>query len=903
MITKDTTEKAATILCSLGILAVGIMIGYLAHPANRHSLPSSPEKKIAAPPHSQKKEPASQTDSATRLPSNALETLYIDIAPAHAAKLQQTRDTAMARGLIIQGPDEMVPAEVRFGTTTAKSLMRIKGDFLDHISTHKWSLRVEMKDQALLGMSRFSIQHPKTRNYLWEWLIMSIARADGILAPRTMFINVVINGQKNGIYFLEEHFTKELLESQGRRDGPIVRFKDEDHWISHLQYRLHQKGRGPSVILPSLSMGTARAEAFGENRLARSEALMRQLQQALNQLRSLQQMVVARETDPDILMGTIQARLDTADKSISGIIDIEKAARMHALLALFRCNHALIWLNRRFYHNPLTARLEPIIYDTRAGYLLAQRDPIDMATPSTRALLQSTSYYHWVFRHLAELVSPEWLSGHLDTLSPEMKRYAAALRAEGYNGTAADPAYIANKLRDQQVYLRELLHPRVSAHFSGYFLEETTQRSLPAGEIMVEAWAATRVPVVVQAFRFGNGNSVTPKGSQLTESRRAAGIPSADGSFILPHDGRHVRFRFPVDEHFVDFIDLAGLKRAIRQNRPAPQGASLPLTIEYRSLFEDRLRTQDILIKRFHAAWSHEGNLPPPPSLEEALQRYPFLCFTAESGLFIKPGNWEVAGDLVLPVDHPLIVGPGVTLRFDPKAALITRSTLHFSGSASGPVVLGPKTEGQTWAGVAVLEARKGSTWQYVHVRNTEPIVRGGWILTGGTTFYRSPIAMTDCRFTGSRGEDAVNIIDTHIDLKRIAIQQSAGDALDGDGITGSIDDCRFRNAGGDTLDFSASTATIRNCEFAEIADKCISIGEGSTVTISGGSAENASLGIAVKDASHARIEDFSIRSMSQFCLAVYSKKPGFGASSLQAQSIVMDQCSQGQFWFKSPTS
>ena len=45
-------------------------------------------------------------------------------------------------------------------------------------------------------------------------------------------MNLTFNGDKLGIYAIEEHFSKELLESQGRREGVIVRFNETALWGS-----------------------------------------------------------------------------------------------------------------------------------------------------------------------------------------------------------------------------------------------------------------------------------------------------------------------------------------------------------------------------------------------------------------------------------------------------------------------------------------------------------------------------------------------------------------------------------------------------------------------------------------------------------------------------------------------
>ena len=70
-----------------------------------------------------------------------------------------------------------------------------------------------MKGNNLLkGMSRFSLQDPVTRNNTAEWLFLETLRNEECMGVRYEFVNLTINGKKMGIYALEEHFSKELIE-------------------------------------------------------------------------------------------------------------------------------------------------------------------------------------------------------------------------------------------------------------------------------------------------------------------------------------------------------------------------------------------------------------------------------------------------------------------------------------------------------------------------------------------------------------------------------------------------------------------------------------------------------------------------------------------------------------------
>src|SRR6185436_1293843 len=173
----------------------------------------------------------------------------------------------------------------------------------DHVEGQRWSYRIHIRSGSYQGMREFSIQAPSTRGYLWEWLVHQAARREGVLVPRSTFLNVVQNGHALGVYFLEEHFEKELLESQGRREGPIVVWDESTLWATLLQEgSVPSKGvRGFESALEAGAHTPEPAEvrAFGEKRLSSLENLNHSLQAALDQMKALRALALADQPETD----------------------------------------------------------------------------------------------------------------------------------------------------------------------------------------------------------------------------------------------------------------------------------------------------------------------------------------------------------------------------------------------------------------------------------------------------------------------------------------------------------------------------------------------------------------------------------------------------------------------------
>ncbi len=914
MLIQDDTEKRSEIVLGFLLVVVGVAIGIgidlLVRPIEgsnaetatgveaSESIPVDDAAADEGAKVAHLQIPMLRNPSPTEPVTNDLETITIEVSEENSEILQKVYDRSMNSGLIVQTDGDLVEAVVSNGDKSINSRIRIKGDYLDHLNTNKWSFRVELRDDKMFGMSRFSIQHPKARGYLWEWLIMQIARREGLLAPRSRFVNVVLNGNSLGLYYLEEHFTKELLESQGRREGPIVRF-DETAAMSATEQYEFQQNFVPKTVHPAESINQAEISAFGAKRLSKSENLARQLLEALGQMRKIQNGIRSWLPHDNSRIGQYQAQLERAETELDEVLDTDSAAQMHALVCMFRCKHGMAWKNRRFYHNPITGRLEPIVYDTLAGRAIPERDPLSMNTHTVQEFLRSSSYYNRLFVHLARMSNPRWLGDMLDELGPELDKYSELMKAEGMDDPQADVATLRDRLWDQQVYIRETLRPNDAINFEAQLLGDGDN----SGEIEVTVWATTHVPIALRGFRYENGQLVSAQ--RALDSRSGAGLSrlsGESGAIVLPSDSSRVTFRFPADARFATLTDVEDIKNSIRNQAVIEAGKPIPITVEYRLLTELEPRTEELLLRRFESEWLDEGGRPTPPSLEEALNLHPFLRFDENSGeLSVEPGEWDVAGDLVIPVDMTLLIGPGVTLRFDQESALVTDNALTFIGTEENPIVLKPKDGLPSWAGVTVLRASEPSRWEHVIVHDTDIIRRGGWMMTGGVTFYRCLVELYDCSFIDAHGEDALNVYGTEVLLERVTIDTCASDAFDGDFVTGMVRDCTFINSVEDAVDVSGSKLTVEGSRFIDIGDKAISAGENSVVIANNCVVESASIAVASKDFSRVEVDGLQVDSVINYAFAAYVKKPEYGACSIVAVNVTIGETGRGEYIIQTP--
>ncbi len=252
------------------------------------------------------------------------------------------RETALSKGILqTSGKDEVAAQLIVNDQDTLIAETRLKGDWVDHLEGDKWSFRIKLKgDGAFMGMRKFSVQDPKVRAYLKEWVFHEMLRQEGILAGKYDFVELKINGETKGVFNIEEHFAKEMLESQERREGPILKFNEDNWWASLLANDLQHAPKQQII-----DYNSAEIEAFGMKRTLRDSLLKESFLEGRNKLAQAQQ----------------------GKGDIENIFDLDKMARFVAITDICGAHHGFVWHNFRFYFNPITRLLEPIGFDGFGG--------------------------------------------------------------------------------------------------------------------------------------------------------------------------------------------------------------------------------------------------------------------------------------------------------------------------------------------------------------------------------------------------------------------------------------------------------------------------------------------------------------------------------------------------------
>jgi len=237
-------------------------------------------------------------------------TIKVDIKFKYVQRIDYLRDISIKRGFIYSDvKQEKFPAVITFNGEKYKVKLSMTGQNLDHLVHSRISYRVNVKnDKTIMGMKEFALLMPKTRGYLSEWIVHMFQKQEDLISLRYDFVDVTINGQNKGIYCIEEHFGKFLIENNQYREGII--FKP----------------------------GLQGIDVYNKKKIESNPTLNSQL----------------------VMLENLWQSFINDDIPAEKLFNIEKLSKDFAITDLVNGHHSKYLGNSRYYFNPINSMIEPI---------------------------------------------------------------------------------------------------------------------------------------------------------------------------------------------------------------------------------------------------------------------------------------------------------------------------------------------------------------------------------------------------------------------------------------------------------------------------------------------------------------------------------------------------------------
>jgi len=743
-------------------------------------------------------------------------------------KLENKRTEALATQILLTEDADLVPANITYNQEHYKGEIRLKGDWIDHLEGEQWSFRVKLNGtNTLMGMRKFSLHHPKTRNYAGEWLFHQLLKEAGILHLNYEFLQVELLVQdgtttqrKNlGIYALEESFDKQLIERNQRREGIILKIDEAPLWQERADFLVNNMDINDLEYVQLSSADNLTILPFSEKRIRRDSQLFKQF-----------------------LTGQ---RLLTAyfngDLVPSEVFDVQLLAKYNAICNLLGANHALVWHNYRFYYNPITSRLEPIGFDA---------NPVlkEYYFQSYRHVEKDLVYQKAYTQALQEVTEEAYVQKvlHWQGLSKQINLLQRVYPAYTWDGDSI--------LHHNKHLLQTKLFPLKSLNV---FLEGIDQQYL---RLSIENYG--KFPVEL----LGINNET---GRQLGKA--------AAPSIILANEKKLISFK--LDANFSKQF----ITKKLKKTGFDLQSDIYKLKVLYETLGTNKKRQATII------PWNKNTALPTDIFRQApTVAQFNFLNIDEKQRIIrCKKGLWRLDQPLIIPPNYTFYMGAGTQIEVvTGMAKIISFSPIHFEGTKAQPVKIFSKS-GNNRQGLMVFNCQDTSILKHCIFDGLSNPTTKDWVVSGAVNFYKAPVKISNSTFTNNQSEDGLNIINTYFEMEEVIFSNTASDAFDGDFVKGTISNSIFNNLGNDAIDVSGSDIKVQQVIITKAGDKGLSAGESSTIYAQKVLIKESEIGIASKDKSTIQMMDCALQN-NNLGFTAFQKKSEFGSASIIADSIKM---------------
>ena len=757
--------------------------------------------------------------------ANSLDTLKIRISEKSLNKISAKRDEALESGILITEDSDFVKAEVKTkDRNPVNARIRLKGDWTDHLEhPSKWSYRIIAEgDQTVFGMRKLSVQHPKSRNYLWEWLFNKVVKDNGLLGLRYEFLNVDVEIKNKdsiipmGIMALEESFDKILIENNQRREGIILCLDESLFWDERKKVRDLSLEYPEDANIPKYR--ELPVKVYTESKVLTSPVLSKQFEIAKN-----------------LIIGLRDNKLKLSDA-----FDVDKLTLYIALANLFGAHHGLHIENIKIYYNPVTNKLEPISFDSNSGTKI-------------KYLREYPIGIHDDENYKAKLVEKFALVSSNDFINALVSKYENSLNSLALDLTSEfnDATLDLSVLEHNANLIKKKINPSNDIEIALVSYDERY--------MTVEIKNKSEFSVVIKDLVLANNKALNTNGKRLLVKPSETILhkfllKEAFNNAFVSKKNKEGGFRYPKDLKKVQ-LQYNILGSTLDKKRP---------------------------LQSYHSNYN-EG-LIKNRKLENQLHRFAFVSINDETkNIQFKKGRYTLSELLYIPPGYEVYFSPGFNLNLTNGASIISHSPIYSIGSEELPINI--FSEDASGGGVFVSTGGERSELNYTFFDNLSVPKVDLWELSGAVNFNESEVEIKNCGFKNNRSEDALNLIRSEFKMELCSFENTFSDAFDGDFVRGSIIDTKFINSGNDGIDVSGSDLKINNVSIKNPSDKGLSAGEssrisGSNITVTGGE-----IGIVSKDLSRIDLEDVFIEN-TRLGVACFQKKSEFGPGLADLKNV-----------------
>lgn len=791
--------------------------------------------------------------------------IELDIDFEEIVKIEKDRALALKRGTLgINDNLSMVDAILKHDGKVLNARIRLKGGRKMHWEEKKTSsYNFYLNDnQYLMGMSTFTIHKPGARNYIHEWIFHEMMGDFGLIKLNYHFFHLYINGENHGLYVLEEKLSKEIVERNQRRNGPIftsVNFINTRDDISALKiYKDKYWSRPENIELAKIAT----------NKLS------------------------------NFLKG---------ERELEDTFNLDKLAAWLAIMDATYTLHSLPF-NSKLYYNPVDGLFEPIPRDghrTLPNYhkinkkyyrgliIDSLNEPESFAKHGVNIQITegrwfwinkffnkdgklNKNFYNKYLNYLNKISEKNYYENFLKKRKKQIYKINSNIYGDiSFYSTTRDYGsgiyyfsendlknrfeYIQNRLEtvDKSFFVRlrqkNKLEVRVAYPFYNDPLRRTKLTNITLDSILC---LNNKKIVINKQLNLGLNTFIDLPEKNFDEHNcKQASFTDhiLNSSQVVSIDelNNYLNFKSNLNFKNTSFLKYFDLKNKLltlkNKQQIIPENVYIP-----KNFFVEIFPNETIILKNnsfifSDSPWKADGNT----------------------------GQISIRGE----IDN---FGGGLIINNVNKLSKFINVKFSYLTGYKRDYF-----ERATEKRYSSKTSYFSNTNQFKETLYEKEVFNNSneFLIMGSINFHNTFVDIRKVLFENISSEDALNIINTEFSISEIEFKNNNSDSIDFDFSNGILEKAEFYNIGNDAIDFSGSKAFIKDLNFYGVNDKLISIGENSDVNISNIYANKSYVGIASKDGSVVKADNIQMENVN-FPFLSFNKKFEYKIANLFIENI-----------------
>ncbi|MDB3945729.1 right-handed parallel beta-helix repeat-containing protein [Gammaproteobacteria bacterium] len=841
------------------------------------------------------------------IPKTELPTLHIQMTDGALASLQARREAFLAQKYPWKLPGKRLWVKAKVLSDDGNSQkkievkLRFKGTTWIHYQDRdKFSFHLRArKNQSIWGMKAVTVAPVATHSGHTAAMIHRMMKHVGVVSPQFFYVDVWLNNQRLGIMALEEHFVNNALETQKRREGPIIRINHD--WALD-QYSLYR-----NFGADSLNEKSERLSRLEDWKML-GEAHWRMIPLALRDYPI--EVLTTREHRPGTAHGrhTMQAVSlfrGYLDGQIPGrtVFDYDVLSRWWIVTRIWGVDHGYDFGDRIYYFNVVTRQLEPVSWDNGLVNVLGSN-----WESSCKGYQQRVIATHDECLLQADLaVRTVWSDPEFQQV---LLQNIEELKGVLYSREFRD-RFVLEQEQDLQILsIADIQYKPIS-------IDDLSRQLSLFSEQLVELFKwqdKTRYSRNRRPAYKRNSESLSYRQQQLLRITSSLLANHLRPFWFWSVDGANIELKnltlFPVTIHAVYFskqpesnlLKFQITVPTFQQNSTnhvfratiAVAEPDLNDQIQVDYSYRGDQYTKPVILQFHDYETGYEGETATLAWLKQNGVRQD----VETKSITFKQGHYVLETNLEIDKGWRLEFLPGAVLDFRRGARLKVNGPIHVLGRKDLPVhfrVTSDPTRDRigSWGGLLIHKAGRPSILRHAHFTGSDTHGfsdrQDAFGLTGCITFFKSDVVIEHSRFSALQCEDGLNIISSEFTLDHVEFLDTSSDAFDSDFSAGIVSNSSFQNSGNDAIDVSNSQVNVSLSKFSSTQDKAISVGEESLLTGSTLIVDEASVGVVSKDKSIVNIHN-SVFINVKNALMAYVKKGAWGSGELHCNNCLFEE-------------